>query len=81
MNRMNNSTLEKARKAKSQVATALHAVAELAGVGITRIDGGYGLKVNLLRAPKNHTDLPSKIGGVPVQFEVVGTVRKMTAGA
>ncbi|MCW5558380.1 MAG: hypothetical protein KIT22_11190 [Verrucomicrobiae bacterium] len=78
---MNDSTLEQAREAKAKAASALRTVAELAGIGITRIDGGYGLKVNLRRIPKNQSDLPAKIGGVPIRFEVIGSVRKQPAGA
>ena len=46
------------------------------GVGITRIDGGYGVKVNVEAAPAADAKLPEAIDGVPVRIEVVGKLRK-----
>jgi hypothetical protein len=71
---MNHSTLEQARAAKGHVREVIGPKADLAGVGITRIDGGYGVKVNLTTPPR--TDLPSEVDGVPLRVEVVGTIRK-----
>jgi hypothetical protein len=45
-------------------------------VGITRIGGGYGVKVNLDIPPDPEIDLPETIDGVPVRVEVVGKIRK-----
>ena len=76
---MNASTLEQARNAKTKMASKLTTLGN-AGVGITRIDGGYGLKVNLTHALKDNSALPLEIDGVPVRFEVVGEIRKQAAG-
>jgi len=71
---MNRSTLEQARAAKGRVREVIGGKAELSGVGITRIDGGYGVKVNLACPPRG--PLPSEVDGVPLQVEVVGPIRK-----
>ena len=71
---MNHTTLDQARAAKGRVRDVIGRKAELAGVGITRIDGGYGVKVNLAGPPR--TELPSEVDGVPLRVEVVGAIRK-----
>ena len=73
---MNSSTLDQARAAKSQVLSAFEALADVVGVGITRFDGGYALKVNLRRTPAVGVVLPKEVDGVPVQVEVVGSISK-----
>ena len=69
-------TIEQARTIKPRAVEVFGRVARLAGVGITRIGDGYGLKVNLVEAPAAKTQLPSDIDGVPVRIEVVGVIRK-----
>jgi hypothetical protein len=71
-------TLDEARAAKGLAAEAFGRLAEVAGVGITRIGRGYGLKVNLSEAPSSRAALPSEIAGIPVRVEVVGKIRKQT---
>lgn len=73
---MNHPTLEEARNVKSRALKLFGRKAEVVGVGITEVDGGYGLKVNLRQAPRPGTALPETLDGVPVRFEVVGTLRK-----
>jgi PII-like signaling protein len=48
---------------------------ELRGVGITRCEDGFGLKINLSERDDLH--LPSEIDGVPVQVEIVGEIRAL----
>lgn len=45
------------------------------GIGVTRIAGVYGIKINLACDP-TATKLPTEIDGVPVKVEVVGQIRK-----
>lgn len=70
-------TLEEARAAKRKAAAQLAHVAELNGIGITRIGKGYGLKINLSRSVA--AVLPRDVDGVPVRVEVVGTIRARRA--
>jgi hypothetical protein len=69
--------LEKARSAKAEAARVFSALlgGEVA-VGITRIGGVYGLKVNLVTEPSASVDLPAAVEGVPVRVEVTGPVKK-----
>lgn len=67
-------TLEEARAAKAKAVKALAAL-PLAGVGITRMGEGYGLKVNLSESVAAG-EVPQDVDGVPVKMEVVGVIRK-----
>jgi hypothetical protein len=68
--------LEQARAAKPRVLAAFEQLATVVGVGVTRVDGGYGVKVNLQASPADSGTLPSSVDGVPVRVEVVGTIHK-----
>jgi hypothetical protein len=73
---MSGSTLDEARAAKPKALAEFSRSASVVGVGITRIDGGYGVKVNLSSPPARDAALPDLIDGVPIRVEVVGTIRK-----
>jgi len=65
-------TQQRAREAKNQVKEFLRGVAEVNGVGITRVDEGWAVRVNLLSALPARKVLPSAIDGVPVEARIVG---------
>ena len=44
------------------------------GVGITRVDDGYAVKLNLSGRPER--EVPRELDGVPVIVEVVGRIVK-----
>lgn len=69
---MNCTTLDEARAAKAKLVLLLRELPELSGVGISRIGGGFGLKVNL-EAPTSFP-IPSEVDGVPVIVAVVGPI-------
>ena len=71
---MKVSTIDEARAAKTQAASVFGLLASVVGVGITRLEDGYGLKVNLSEEAKR--PLPTEVAGVPVFVEVVGSIRK-----
>jgi hypothetical protein len=73
---MNCSTLDDARGAKAKALRLFGDQAEVVGVGITEIDGGYGVKVNLRETPRRGISLPKSVDGVPVRVEIVGTISK-----
>jgi hypothetical protein len=58
------------------VLAAFEHLATVVGVGVTHVDGGYGVKVNLQASPADNVALPSSVDGVPVRVEVVGTIHK-----
>ena len=76
----NDCTLDAVRAAKTEALGAFERIVAVTGIGITRIGGGYGLKVNLRKAPDTGTVLPASIKGVPVKVEIVGTPRKRKVG-
>lgn len=73
---MNTYTLEDARVVKSKALRVFGKQATVVGVGITEIDGGYGLKVNLREAPRTGVALPETVDGIPVRIEIVGPIHK-----
>lgn len=73
---MNAHTVDEARAAKKRAMDVFKRLAPVVGIGITKIDGGYGVKVNLRDKPKVKGTLPETIDGVPVRVEVVGAIRK-----
>ncbi|MGH8576390.1 MAG: hypothetical protein ACREXX_13245 [Gammaproteobacteria bacterium] len=66
---MNACTLQQARAAKHKAVEMFRGTASVAGIGITRIDDGYGLNVNLERLPES--PLPTDVDGVPLCVEIV----------
>ena len=64
--------LETARAAKKKAMSLLGDLAQLNGVGITRLNEGYGVKVNLTEEPPEGLHLPEEVDGVPIKVEVVG---------
>jgi hypothetical protein len=76
---MKTITLEQARAAKDAAEELFRAVAPVVGVGITKIAGGYGLKVNLSDQPAKGSHVATEVRGVPVRVEVVGPIKKRTA--
>ena len=69
---MANADLERARAAKERAKVIFAGKASVVGVGINRVAGGFGVKVNLSEPAPPDADLPETIDGVPVRVEVVG---------
>jgi hypothetical protein len=67
-------TLDQARAAKQKLAERLHGIANVRGIGIAVLDGGYGVKVNFATRPEAGI-IPDDVDGVPVVVDVVGSVR------
>jgi hypothetical protein len=72
-------TIDEARAAKAPALKVFGRLGVVASVGITRVDDGYGLKINLREAPGPGVALPTAVEGVPVRVEVVGTARSRQA--
>jgi hypothetical protein len=75
---MNTTTLDQARLAKTHVGEIFRRFGQVAGVGLTKFDHGYAVKINLVTAT-NQEALPTEVDGVPVRVEVVGAIRKRPA--
>jgi hypothetical protein len=71
-------SLEAARAAKEQLDTTLGNHPSINGLGVTRVDDGFGVKVNLSDASEELV-VPSEVDGVKVQVDVVGPIKKRAA--
>lgn len=69
-------TIEQARAAKVAARRHFETLGTVVGVGVTRIEGDYAVKINLSEPLAEGTELPAEIDGVPVRVEIVGTIRK-----
>lgn len=72
---MSGVTREKAQAAKEEAMEVFSRLADVVGIGITRVGLDYAIKVNLGAPAASHVRLPSQIQGVPVKVEVVGGIR------
>ena len=68
--------MERARAAKTAAQEVFSNLLGEVAIGITRIGGGYGLKVNVVNAPPASVKLPEAVKGVPYRLEVTGVVKK-----
>jgi len=70
--------LKRAQAAQDRLLDALGGHPEVNGVGISRADGGYVLKVNVRSAAAPDV-IPAEMDGVPVRVQTVGSIRKRQA--
>lgn len=68
-------TLEQAQAAKQSALRRLGTIAQVVGVGISRVAGEYVIKVNLSEPIELGNELPTEIDGVRLRVEVIGTIR------
>jgi hypothetical protein len=73
---MPSATLDDVRAVKAKAMAIFSPLAEVVGIGITRIGEGYGLKVNLRIAAGKNAQLPTDVDGIPVKVEIVGRLTK-----
>jgi hypothetical protein len=74
-------TLDQARAAKAKALRRLRGIAQVVGVGVTRVAGDYAVKVNLSEPIAPGITLPADIDGVPLRVEVTGPIRLRRAPA
>ena len=68
-------TLDEARAAKRKASARLARLPQVTGIGIVRLQGGYGLKVNLAEKVAAGT-IPDTVDDVPLHAVVVGRIRR-----
>jgi hypothetical protein len=68
-------SLEKAEAAKQSALQLFGTIGKIVGVGITRVDGEYAVKVNLSEPVEPGTALPTEIEGVRVRVEITGVIQ------
>jgi hypothetical protein len=72
---MSRITLDEAQAAKKAALQRFERLGNVVGVGITRVNGEYAVKVNLREPVGPGVELPTDIDGVPVHVEVTGSIR------
>jgi hypothetical protein len=72
---MTQISLQRAQAAKKAALQRFRKLATLTGVGITRVGGGYAVKLNLSEPVEPGMKFPADINGVPLRVEVTGTIR------
>ena len=65
-------TIGEARAAKAQALEIFRRLGVVAGIGITRVDNGYALKINLREPLRSGVAPPATVEGVPVRVAIVG---------
>ena len=66
-------SLDRARAAKAVLLERLGGHPAVVGIGLTRRETGWALKVNLRRAAPD-LQLPAELDGTPIVTEVVGRI-------
>lgn len=66
-------SLDQARKVKAEVSARVADNPVIAGIGLARREGGWSVKVNVVRAAPE-LEIPADVDGVPITVEVVGRV-------
>jgi len=73
-------TIAQARKAKEKVKALVASNSSLknalAGIGISTINSGYGVKVNFANEVAEQKTLPRTLDGVPLLISIVGRISK-----
>ena len=68
-------SLDEARAARDKIATRFVDHPLLNGIGIARVPGGFGVKLNFARRPAG-ISLPAAVDGVPLEVDVIGEIKK-----
>jgi len=71
---MEGVTIERARAAKTDILSRLADLPQVNGVGLTRTDQGFAVKVNLSEPLENDEAIPHEVNGVPVIVDIVGRI-------
>ena len=73
------SELDRARRAKDKLRELLSRSGHVSGVGISRKDGHYVVKVLLESSFSKSNEVPKEVDDVPVVIQIVGDIRKQNA--
>jgi hypothetical protein len=71
-------SLENARAVKARLSDEIGNHPQVNGIGITRVGGGFGVKVNLEHGKRQDFQVPDEIDGVRIRFEPVGPITKLS---
>ena len=73
------SSLERARAIKPKVKRLFEDIGTVNGVGLTRKDGAYAVKVNLETPLARGVTYPRRVDGVRIVIKVPGRIKKQTS--
>ena len=73
---MEQITIEKARGAKKAALDVFSKLGSVVGVGLTKNESGYAIKVNLAEPLSGAKAAPTHIDGVSIEVTVVGEITK-----
>ena len=79
MDEKKNICIDAARLAKQKAVDLYGDLDAVNGIGISRIDGSYAVRINLRQSPDEPlggSRIRSEIDGVPVIIKVIGDVKK-----
>jgi hypothetical protein len=68
-------SLDEAKAAKAPALRQFRKLVDVVGIGITRVQDDYAVKINLSKPPAHGVKLPTHIGRVPIRVEVTGSLR------
>jgi hypothetical protein len=71
-----DAALERVRAAKPLAEKLLTDLLGEVAIGITRVGGVYGFKVNVAAPLDPGTEVPSSVVDIPVRIEVTGPIKK-----
>lgn len=74
---VSTASLEQARMAKEKLTVMVRQEPAVNGIGISRNDDGFYLKINFAADPSSH--VPNEIDGVPIYVEVIGAIGKQAS--
>lgn len=69
------SNIDQARLVKSKARELASQITTVTGVGLTKVGGSYGVKVNLSHAVPELSSLPAMIDGVNVVYAVTTEIK------
>ncbi|HJQ59404.1 MAG TPA: hypothetical protein VJ890_21030 [Vineibacter sp.] len=73
--------MQRARTAKSKLTKRLSGDGNVVGIGLARVKGKIGVKVNLRELRVGDRAVPRSVDDVPVRTEIVGRIRSRRARA
>ena len=75
---MARTTIERARAVKATVRERLRGLKGMTGVGLSKIEGEYVVKVNVSSPIPEHLAPPSEIDGVAIVVDVTGPIARQS---
>ncbi len=66
---------KEAEQAQDHAEAIFDKYASVVSIGVTQDADGFALRIGLENEPSDRNDLPTEVDGVPVEIDIVGTIR------